>query len=325
MKSGSEGPERFRLSVYLPEDHKAARETSSTEKPPSWARSDHATHRPPRSPGPPGDGRFVMMKVALKERVARIRLPGHRSVPTGRARDGASIVSPPNATSSPIRAVLFDLDGTLLDSLADIADAANRVLTAQGFPAHPHTSYRRFIGDGVPTLFSRALPEPNATPEQIAACANAFRQEYAGAWNVASRVYDGIPELLDTLIARGLALAVLSNKPDVFTKECVRHYFARWPFGPVYGDRAGIPRKPDPSGARAIAAELGCDPSAILYVGDTSVDMTTAQRAGMPAVGVSWGFRPVAELWESGARAVIDHPGELVAILDGTRPQRTAD
>jgi phosphoglycolate phosphatase len=221
--------------------------------------------------------------------------------------------------------VLFDLDGTLIDSLADIADAANRVLISQGFPAHPRDAYRGFIGDGVPTLFARALPAGAGTPERIAACAEGFRVAYADAWNVATRVYDGIPELLDTLAGRGLKLAVLSNKPDAFTKGCVRHYLAAWPFAPVHGDRAGVPRKPDPAGAKAIAGELGLDPGAILYVGDTSVDMATARRAGMPAVGVAWGFRSADELWESGAGAVIDHPRELAAILDGRRSLRAAD
>jgi phosphoglycolate phosphatase len=221
--------------------------------------------------------------------------------------------------------VLFDLDGTLIDSLADIADAANRVLVSREFPPHPRDAYRGFIGEGVPTLFARALPEGAGTPERIAACAEGFRAEYADAWHAATRVYDGIPELLDAIVARGLKLAVLSNKPDAFTKDCVRHYLDRWPFAPVYGDRAGVARKPDPAGALAIAAELGCAPGAVLYVGDSSVDMTTARRAGMPAAGVSWGFRSADELREHGAGAVIDHPAELLPILDGTRPLRAAD
>lgn len=228
----------------------------------------------------------------------------------------------PNA--SPYRAVLFDLDGTLLDTLDDIASAANRVLETQGFPTHPTKAYLRFVGEGVARLFAQALPMDAATPERITACAEGFRGAYDQTWNVASRLYDGIPELLDALVARGLPLAVLSNKPDLFTQKCVQFFLSRWPFDPVHGEGPGFPRKPDPQGARAIAGELGFSPESILYLGDTPTDMTTAQRAGMTAVGASWGFRTTDELWNAGANAVIDHPADLLAILDGTQALRPA-
>lgn len=226
--------------------------------------------------------------------------------------------------SPPFRAVLFDLDGTLLDTLDDIASAGNRVLNAQGFPAHPTDAYLRFVGEGVARLFAQALPADAATPEQIAICTESFRDAYAQTWNVASRLYDGIPELLDALVVRGVSLAVLSNKPDLFTQKCVAHYLARWPFDPVHGEGDGIPRKPDPAGAQITASELGYPPGSILYLGDTPTDMTTARLAGMPAVGASWGFRTPQELWNAGARTVIDHPSELLAILDGTKSLRPA-
>ncbi len=223
-----------------------------------------------------------------------------------------------STASTSFRAILFDLDGTLLNTLDDIASAANRVLAARGFPAHPTEAYRQFIGEGVPRLFARALPENAATPEQAASCAVAFRDEYAQTWNRASHLYEGIPELLDALTAHGIPLAILSNKPDSFTHECTRHYLARWPFQPVHGAREGIPPKPDPRAALAIADELGRSPESILYLGDTRVDMNTARDAGMFAVGAAWGFRDADELWNAGAREVIHHPAELLAILDET-------
>ncbi len=232
-------------------------------------------------------------------------------------------MTPPHDATH-FRAVLFDLDGTLLNTLADIASAGNRVLTAQGFPTHPNEAYRRFVGEGVARLFAQALPPESATSDQINHCTHQFKIEYAQTWNIESHLYDGIPTLLDELSARGLNLAVLSNKPDVFTKECVRHYLARWTFHPIHGEGDGFPRKPDPTGAQTTAAELGLAPESILYLGDTPTDMTTARLAGMPAVGVSWGFRGTEELWNAGARAVIDHPADLLAILDGTRALRPA-
>jgi phosphoglycolate phosphatase len=214
------------------------------------------------------------------------------------------------------RAVLFDLDGTLLDTLADIAHSANAVLSGLGVPTHPDDDYRRFIGDGVATLFLRALPPEAAEPDVVERCIAAFRDEYGRSWNVRTRPYDGVPELLDALTARGLLLSMLSNKPDEFTRRCAEEYLSRWPFRVVLGQRAGVPRKPDPAGAVEVAGRLRVDASEVVYVGDSSVDMETARRAGMPAVGVAWGFRPVEELWASGAQAVIEHPSELLGVIE---------
>lgn len=212
------------------------------------------------------------------------------------------------------RAVLFDLDGTLLDTLADIAHAANAVLAAGGFPTHEPADYRRFIGDGVPVLFRKALPEDQG--DRVDDCVEAFREFYGRAWDVRTRPYPGIPELLDELTGRGLILGVLSNKPDDFTRLYAEKYLSRWPFNAVRGARERVPRKPDPAAAWEVAAELGVATSEILYLGDSGVDMETARRAGMWGLGASWGFRPVEELHEAGARAVIDHPSELLTYLD---------
>ena len=150
----------------------------------------------------------------------------------------------------------------------------------------------------------------------VARCVEGFRGTYGRGWNVETRPYDGIPELLDALVSRSLGLAVLSNKPDAFTRQCVDAYLPSWPFRAVFGDREGVPRKPDPAGALEAAGRLGVPPAAIVYVGDSSVDMTTARRAGMIPVGAAWGFRTEDELAPSGARKVIAHPLELLEFLD---------
>jgi phosphoglycolate phosphatase len=217
--------------------------------------------------------------------------------------------------NEPIRAVLFDLDGTLLDTLEDIARSANEALGGLNYPGHPLDAYRSFIGDGIGTLFRRALPPDGRDDATVDRCVEGFRETYGRGWNVATRAYPGIAELLDALSARALGLAVLSNKPDAFTRQCVDHYLARWPFSFVFGDRAGVPRKPDPAGALDIAARLGVPPGAVLYVGDSSVDMETARRSGMVPIGAAWGFRAPDELRAHGARAVIDHPLELLDFL----------
>lgn len=217
----------------------------------------------------------------------------------------------------PYRAVLFDLDGTLLDTLEDIADAANAVLRAHGFPPHPAESYRQFIGSGVEILFRRALHgHYSLDGDWVDRCCQAFREAYGTTWDVHTRPFHGIPELLDALTARGLALGILSNKPDHFTRLCVERYFSNWPIGAVLGERDGIPRKPDPAGAMEISRLLHVPPHDFLYVGDTSVDMETARRAGMTPVGVAWGFRPVEELLAAGASTILNDPGELLDLVD---------
>lgn len=214
------------------------------------------------------------------------------------------------------QAVIFDLDGTLLDTLADIATAANGVLKQMSLPTHPIESYQHFVGQGVRVLFENALPEEMRTLDVIEDCADAFQVTYDREWDVRTQPYGGIPELLDALVARGLPLAVLSNKPHAFTVKCVERFLAAWPWAMVLGQREGSPRKPDPAGALEIAAALRLTPAQCLYVGDTNTDMETAQAAGMYPLGVSWGFRTVAELRAHGAAAIIDHPEQLLPLLE---------
>lgn len=213
------------------------------------------------------------------------------------------------------RALLFDLDGTLLNTLEGIALAGNAVLAQSGFATHSVDEYRLLVGAGVRKLFERALPPHAATPAQIELCAGRFRDVYRTTWTTGTQPYDGIPELLDELTSRQLPMAVLSNKPDEFTQQCVREYFANVPFAAVLGEKPGVPPKPDPAGAFQIVAALGVSPDEILYLGDTAIDMETAHSAGMTPLGALWGFRDREELVAAGAKGVIAHPRELLEWL----------
>ena len=216
-----------------------------------------------------------------------------------------------------IQAVVFDLDGTLLDSLADIANAANWVLHARNFPTHNIDAYRYFVGDGVGRLLHRILPEEHHQNQALHRELIAeFIDRYHCTWNVESRLYDGIPSVLDELVQRQLALGVLSNKPHAATSKCVEYYLGEFPFGAVLGQNQKRPPKPDLTGAREILHQLRVAPQHTLYVGDTAVDMQTGCDADMLPVGVTWGFRDREELATAGARWIIDHPHELIEIVD---------
>ena len=214
------------------------------------------------------------------------------------------------------QAVLFDLDGTLLDTLEDLGNAMNRVLAKAGFWTHPLDTYRDFIGQGFVWLVTQALPPSERNDSTIHHCIEALREEYGRMWNVRTRTYDGVGEMLDALADRGVRMAVLSNKPDDFTKRCVAELLSGWTFDLVLGQRDGVPPKPDPAGALEVARELSLPPAAFLYLGDSAIDMKTAVAAGMFPVGVLWGFRPVEELEKGGAQALIREPMEILGLLD---------
>jgi phosphoglycolate phosphatase len=213
--------------------------------------------------------------------------------------------------NAPYSAVVFDLDGTLLDSLADIAITVNLVLAEHGFPEHEIPKYRYFVGDGVVTLFERVLPVEVDRVEWVPRCVARFNEVYDHHWYVNTRPYEGIAELIAELRRRSLPLAVLSNKPHAFTVKCVERFFAADDFAVVLGQREGVPKKPDPAGAVDVASRLGLSPEQCVYVGDSLVDMQTAVRARMYPVGVLWGFRERDELVAHGAACVLSHPSEL--------------
>lgn len=213
------------------------------------------------------------------------------------------------------KAVIFDLDGTLLDTLDDLADAMNTVLSRFGFPEHSPQAYKKFVGEGIRVMVSRALPEEKRDEEILMRCVNAMREEYGSCWDNKTRIYTGIPELLDRLASKGIPMSVLSNKPHHFTGIMVERLLGSWNFTCVFGEKDGI-RKPDPSRALEIASSLGIEPERICVLGDTWTDMETAQRSGMLPLGALWGFRTSQELLDSGAVALIEHPLELLDYLD---------
>lgn len=212
------------------------------------------------------------------------------------------------------RAVLFDLDGTLLDTIEDLADSMNAVLDKFGFPVHDIKEYKYFIGDGIANLVRRALPPESRSEETINCCVDAMRQEYGRRWADKTCPYRGIPELLDGLHARGLKMAVLSNKLDEVTKLVVAKLLPRWKFEFVLGERPLVPKKPNPAAALEIARLMNIRPCEFLYLGDTSIDMKTANAAGMYAVGALWGFREAGELTAGGAKILIENPVDLLAL-----------
>ena len=214
------------------------------------------------------------------------------------------------------RAVLFDLDGTLVDTIGDLADSMNSVLARLGFPTHGEQAYKYFIGEGMENLVRRALPEAaRGEPATVARCLGSMREEYGCRWKMRSKPYEGIPELLEILAERRIEMAVLSNKPDDFTKLMVTELLPGHTFTIVLGERPSIPRKPDPAAAVEIATRLRIPPAEFLYLGDTSIDMITACVAGMFAVGALWGFREADELMAHGARELLSSPIQLLELL----------
>lgn len=211
--------------------------------------------------------------------------------------------------------VIFDLDGTLLNTIADLAEAVNRALVACGFAEHPTDAYRFFVGDGVSKLFERALPPEARTAENIARIRTHFMPYYEAHNADLSRPYEGIVELLAELQSRGVKMAVASNKYQAATQKLVRHYFGDTDFVAVFGQREGVAIKPDPQIIFDVLEVAGVTPEDVIYVGDSNVDMQTGPRAGVDTVGVSWGFRPREELAAHNPVAIIDHPLQLLDLL----------
>ncbi len=213
------------------------------------------------------------------------------------------------------KAVIFDLDGTLLDTLEDLADAMNCTLEERGFPSHPVEAYRYFVGNGVAKIVERTLPPEKRDEALMEACRKAFLKEYDLNWNRKSKPYEGVPELLDTLTLNRTPMAIFTNKPHAFALRCVREFLSKWKFETVLGQREGHPMKPDPAVPLEIARHLSIPPQKILYLGDSDADMKTAVNARMFPVGALWGFRSEKELRESGAARVIGRPMELLKFI----------
>ena len=213
------------------------------------------------------------------------------------------------------RLVIFDLDGTLLNTIGDLAVSCNAVLAMRGLPQHSYEDYCGFVGNGIMRLVERALPEPLRTEFTVSAVRRDFIDYYTANIDTYTTPYDGIPALVESLVQRGVALAVASNKFQAGTEKLIARFFPDVKFAAVLGQRPDVPLKPDPTVVNEIVEFTGTAREDILYVGDSAVDMQTARAAGVRAVGCSWGFRSREELESEAPAAIINRPEELLALL----------
>ena len=211
--------------------------------------------------------------------------------------------------------VIFDLDGTLLDTIGDLAVACNAMLALRGLPQHSYEEYCHFVGNGILRLVERALPEVLRTPENVAAARADFVKYYIDHIDCHTKPYAGIPELLQELTRRGVRMAVASNKFQAGTEKLIARFFPGVEFVAVFGQRPDVPLKPDPAVVDEILARAGTPKEHVLYVGDSGVDMQTARAAGVRSAGVTWGFRDREELQAAGACQLVDRPDQLIALL----------
>ena len=212
------------------------------------------------------------------------------------------------------RAAVFDLDGTLLNTLADLADSGNELLASYDMAPHPEPAFRYFVGNGSRKLMERILP--GKSPEQIDEALGRYKAIYEKHLTAKTTPYAGISETLSALKARGVRMAVCTNKHISAAEALIRKYFPADTFDTFEGDRPGVPRKPDPAHVRIVLEKMGVRPEETVYLGDSGVDMQTAVNAGALPVGVLWGFREKDELMENGAQILLSKPSELLEKVD---------
>ena len=210
---------------------------------------------------------------------------------------------------------IFDLDGTLLNTIEDLGYAANHALQAHGYPTHSIASYPFFVGNGVRRLIERVLPEDARTEATIDRLLVTFKEYYNDNNTDYTKPYEGIPELLSLLSSRGVAIAVASNKYQAATEKLISHFFPTLSFIAVEGQKEGVPVKPDPSIVFEILAKAKTPKADTIYIGDSGVDMETARRACVDSVGVTWGFRPEKELVENHADTIVNSPGDIEKLV----------
>lgn len=211
-----------------------------------------------------------------------------------------------------MKGIIFDLDGTLLDTLEDIADSLNHALKERNLEPHPVVAYKEFVGDGLRELVYRALPPNKINEQAITELVAAFKIEYGRRWHIKTRPYPGIVEMLQKLAEKGIVLNVLSNKPHAFTVEIIEHFFKEIPFKVVFGGKEGYPLKPDPHLAWEICRITALSPAEFYFVGDSEIDIKTAENAEMSAIGVSWGFRNLSEFKKN---TLVTSPAEILKFF----------
>lgn len=212
---------------------------------------------------------------------------------------------------------IFDLDGTLVNTLEDLGGCCNRALDACGLAPHPIDSYRHFVGDGVDTLIRRILPA-EAGEEAFERVRGLYTTYYQAGYLDASHPYAGMPQTLEKLKEAGVHLAVCSNKPHNVAVKMVETLYPGM-FDMIFGKREGIPKKPDPTAVKEILNVQGISPSEAVYIGDSNVDVFTGHNAGLYAIGCAWGFRGEEELSQAGADAIVQTPAELCPLLLGEK------
>ena len=213
-----------------------------------------------------------------------------------------------------MKLVIFDLDGTLLNTLDDLAAAANFTMNEMNFPVHPVESFRYFVGNGVPKLMERCLPEGERSPGRIEEAVRIFSRYYGEHSADRTRPYEGIPELLDRLGEKGVKTAVASNKTDSFTVELVQNFFGER-FDIIRGGLPDVPKKPAPDIVFGIMSALGAEAGDTYFAGDSDVDMITAKNAGITSIGCLWGFRTEKELISAGAVHIAEDPDKIYEII----------
>lgn len=226
-----------------------------------------------------------------------------------------------NTSSSDIRLAIFDLDGTLVNTITDLGNSVSFALEKLGLPKRTLEEYTRFVGNGTLKLVQRSVPEEYKNDEAlIVRVHELFSEYYAEHFCDTSRVYDGMLKALEELKSQGIKLCVLTNKPDEFAVKIMDRLFPKGMFSHVQGAREGVPKKPDPTAELEIMRSFGADPANTIHIGDSDVDVFTAHNAGISCIGCSWGFRSRESLAEAGAEAIADEPMELPEIIaDGLK------
>ncbi len=220
-----------------------------------------------------------------------------------------------------IKAVIFDLDGTILYTLSDLANAMNEMLRFYGYPEEKDLNCHRLsIGTGARNYVKKCMPESQReNEEQVDRCLATYQEIYREKSSIETKPYDGIYDVMAFLNEEGIAINVLSNKPDAPTKDLAEKWFSDYNLVHVFGERSGIPRKPDPTAPLAIAEALGLPPEEIAFIGDSDVDILTGVNAGMVPIGVLWGYRDRELLEKSGAKLIAEKPVDLIKLIKNNR------